>query len=443
MSIDIHPTAPRDQLSPTRPRSAAASPATADEIVVLSAAGRRAPVAWRERLALPADHEGPAAAELAGAGTIVEAMMLSTCGRFDVYAVASDADRAERELLRWIARRSGCTVEAATGRVQTLRGRAAARHVIATAAGLRSPVLGEHEILGQLRRARDRAARSGAAGPTLDRLVVEALRAGGRVRATTALGQGSASVLSVGVQLAVALCPRAGRRALVLGRSRTAAAARDRLLAAGWGVTTAADLSAPSPVGAFLRAFDVVVTCTGTSGAIVPAHALADAAAARGGAPLVVLDLSVPRDVDPRARHADGVLLYDVDALAARAAHAVASRRAGIPEAERIVDAELAYFEAWRAERMLAPTLKALRGHVRDLVVDALGDAARHGPGTEADERAVDRMVGRLLHAPTRRLREAAAGGSGAHRALLVQVLFGLDKDLADLRAGLMTVPCR
>jgi glutamyl-tRNA reductase len=451
MSTDILPTARLDhsaeQLGGASPPGAAVS---AGEIVVLSAAGTGAPVAWRERLAVDADHEGAAAAELPGTGTIVEAMVLSTCGRFEIYAVAPDTDRAERALLRWIARRSGSPVETVAGRVRTLRGRAAAHHVIATAAGLRSPVLGEHEILGQLRRARDRATRSGAAGPILDRLVVEALRAGGRVRATTAIGRGSVSVLSVGVQLVVELCPGAGRRALVLGRSRTAAAARDRLLAGGWAVTSAADL--PAPPGAFLRAFDVVVTCTGTSGTIVPAHALADAAARRGGTPLLVVDLSVPRDVDPRARLADGVLLYDVDALGALAAPAVASRRAGIPEAERIVDAELTHFEAWRADRMLAPTLKALRGHVRDLVVDALGAApsgpaagagadagagagADAGAGAGADARTVERVVGRLLHAPTRRLREAAADGSGAHRALLVQVLFGLDDDLAALRA--------
>jgi glutamyl-tRNA reductase len=418
MSADINPIAPIHD---------------ADEIVVLSAAGTHAPVQWRERLALQADREGAAAAELKAAGTIVEAMVLSTCGRFDVYAVARDAELAADELLRWVARRSGCPLEAVTDRVEILRGRAAARHVIATAAGLRSPVLGEHEILGQLRRARDRAAGSGAVGPTLDRLVMEALRAGRRARATTALGRGTVSVLSVGMQLVAALCPDAGGRALVLGQSRTAAAACDRLLASGWAVTSAAGL--PTPLGSFLEAFDVVVTCTGTGATVVPAHALADAAARRTDTPLLVVDLSVPRDVDPRARDAAGVLLYDVDALAARAAPAVASRRAGIPAAEQIVDAELDHFEAWRTDRLLAPTIKALRGHVRSLVVDALADAAPPTGTAGTDARTVDRVVGRLLHEPMRCLREAAADGSGAHRAVLVRSLLHLDDDLAGLRA--------
>jgi glutamyl-tRNA reductase len=125
------------------------------------------------------------------------------------------------------------------------------------------------------------------------------------------------------------------------------------------------------------------------------------------------------------------VLLYDVDALAARAAPAVASRRAGIPAAEQIVVAQLDRFEAWRADRMLAPTIKALRGHVRSLVVEALGDAAPCGAAAGADARTIERLVGRLLHAPTRCLRKAAADGSGAHCALLVRSLFDLEDDLA------------
>jgi glutamyl-tRNA reductase len=448
MCTDIRPTTTPDELSlgeqftPARDwraenldrqprRTAMANPPNADEIVVLSAAGPSAPVAWRERLAVHADREGAAAAELAGAGTIVEAIVVSTCGRFDVYAVAADADRAERELVQWVARRSGCPVETVAGRVQTLRGRAAARHVIATAAGLQSPVLGEHEILGQVRRARDRAARAGAAGPILDRLTVQALRAGRRVRATTALGRGSVSVLSVGMELVEALGPGAGRRALVVGRSGTASAAHDRLLTRGWAVTSAGGLSAPSPPASFLRAFDVVVTCTGTTGTIVPAHALADAAALRGGAPLVVLDLSVPRDVDPRARHVDGVLLYDVDALAARAGPAVASRRAGIADARRIVDEELDRFDAWRADRVLAPTIKALHGHVRDVLVEALGHLLPSGTAAELDAEAIERLVRRVLHTPTRRLREAVTDDRNAHYVLVVRSLFGLDADPA------------
>ncbi|MEA2467066.1 MAG: glutamyl-tRNA reductase, partial [Thermoleophilaceae bacterium] len=164
--------------------------------------------------------------------------------------------------------------------------------------------------------------------------------------------------------------------------------------------------------------------------------ALADAAAVRGGTPLVVLDLSVPRDVDPRARHTDGVLLLDVDALPAIAAPAVASRRAGVAGAKRIVDEELDRFGAWRADQMLAPTIKALRDHVRDVLVDALGDSPESGPAAEADARTVERIVGRILHTPTRRLREATTDKRGAESVRLLRWLFGVDPEPAGAATG-------
>jgi glutamyl-tRNA reductase len=178
------------------------------------------------------------------------------------------------------------------------------------------------------------------------------------------------------------------------------------------------------------------VACTGTSGHIVPADALAEAAVGRGGTPLVVLDLSVPRDVDARARLIEGVLLFDVDSLPALAAPAVESRREGVADAKRIVDEELDRFGAWRADQMLAPTIKALRDHVREVLVDALGQPAGSGPAAEAGAQTVERIVGRILHMPTRRLREAAAEGRGAESVLLLRWLFGVDGDAPDLGAG-------
>jgi glutamyl-tRNA reductase len=190
----------------------------------------------------------------------------------------------------------------------------------------------------------------------------------------------------------------------------------------GWAVTQAADLPAPRSLGSFLRDFDVIVACTGASGHLIPAQALEEAAAHRG-TPLVVLDLSMPRDVDPSARHIDGVLLFDVDALPAMAETAVASRRAGVADAKRIVDEELDRFGAWRADQILAPTIKALRNHVRDVLVDALDQS----PGAEADAATVERIVGRILHTPTRRMREATADARGAESVRLLRWLFDVD----------------
>jgi glutamyl-tRNA reductase len=136
------------------------------------------------------------------------------------------------------------------------------------------------------------------------------------------------------------------------------------------------------------------------------------------------------RDVDPAARDLDGVLLYDVDDLAAAAEHALCTRRAAVPWADAIVQAELDRFEAWRAARSLVPTIKALRAHVRRTAVDALGDVMCPGcdDGAEVDE-AFEPLFTHLLHAPTRRLRAAAADGAGDRYAEMARELFGLHDD--------------
>jgi glutamyl-tRNA reductase len=404
------------------------------ELLCLSVSHDTAPVAWRERLAVPAQAQGAAALAIVRAGAASEALVLATCGRVDTYAVAGDGDRAEAALLARLARRAGVTPVALTAPVETLRSTAAARHLIRTAAGLESSVLGEPEILGQLRRAHDRARRDGATGPVLDRLVRDALRAGRRARDETSLATGAVSVSSIATGLARTLFgDTAGRRALVVGATRTARGLGERLLADGWAVTSLPSVRtgpAPAPL---LGAFDVVATCTGTRARALPAEAMIDAAAARDDRPLLVLDLSVPRDVDPAARDLDGVLLYDVDDLGTAAEHALAARRTGIPWAEAIVEGELDRFEAWRATRSLVPTIKALRAHVRRTAIDSLGDSLGSQPDGGADvEEALERFVTHLLHAPTRRLRSAAAEGAGERYAELARELFGLGDDAGE-----------
>ena len=401
------------------------------ELVCLSVAHDTAPVAWRERLAVPAQAQGAAAVAIVRAGIAGEALVLATCSRVDTYAVAADGDRAEAALLALLAKRAGATPEALAAGVEALRGTAAARHLLLTAAGLESAVLGEPEILGQLRRAHERARRAGATGPVLDRLVRDALRAGRRARDETSLGAGAVSLSSIASGLARTLFDdTAGRRALVLGATRTARGLGGRLLADGWAVTSVPSVRTGPAVAPRLGAFDVVASATGTRARALPAEAMIDAAAARGDRPLLVLDLSVPLDVDPAARDLDGVLLYDVDDLGAAAEHALDARRTAIPWAEAIVEVELDRFEAWRATRSLVPTIKALRAHMHRTASDSLGDVlrSRHEVGAEV-EAALERMVTHLLHAPTRRLRAAAADGAGDRYAEMIRELFGLHED--------------
>jgi glutamyl-tRNA reductase len=376
-----------------------------------------APLAWRERLAVGSRAVGPVAARLARSAAGGEALVLGTCCRSEAYVMGADADRLELELLGRLARRARCSLQELATVVDVRHGTEAARHLLRTAAGLESPVLGEPEILGQVQHAHRRAAAAGATGPALEQLVAHAVRAGRRVRAETGLATGAASLTSTVAVLARGLVgDPAGRRTLVVGRTRTARAAAERLVADGWSVTIRSPGGEPGPA---LAGFDVVVACAGGNAAI-GADTLRAAGHGRGGTPLLVVDLSVPRDVDPAARGLAGILLYDVDDVAGAGEHALAARRTHVPAAEAIVEEELRGFEAWRATRALVPTIKALRAHHRRAVVGVLGDVP---------DDLVERLVTRLMHAPTARLRAAALSGLGEQWAETARELFDLGDD--------------
>jgi glutamyl-tRNA reductase len=403
-------------------RTAGGALGRVSQLVQVGVSHMTAPLPWRERLAIDGQAVGSVSAGLARSAAAREALVLATCSRVEAYLVGPDASRLELELLDGLARRAGCPVEDLATVVDVRRGTDAARHLLRTASGLESPVLGEPEILGQLRRAHRSAAAAAATGPELEQLVSHATRAGRRVRSETGLATGSASLTSTVAGLARTLVGNpGGRRAHVIGRTRTARAAAERLRADGWSVTTASVTLQGDPP----PAFDVVVACTGGGAAIAP-ETLRATARERTGAPLLVVDLSVPRDVDPGARGLPGVLLYDVDDVAVAARDALAARRAHVPAAEAIVEEELHGFAGWRATRALAPTIKALRERQRRAVRAVLG---------ELPDDVAKRLVTRLLHAPTTRLRAAAAAGDGEQLTRTARELFGLGDDEA-LRAG-------
>jgi glutamyl-tRNA reductase len=397
------------------------------ELVQVGVSHSSAPLRFRERLAIGGHAVGSVAARLARSAAAREALVLATCSRVEAYAVGPDAGRLELELLGRLARRAGCPFEELATVVDVRHGTDAARHLLRTAAGLESPVLGEPEILGQLRHAYRSAAGAAATGPALEQLVAHAVRAGRRARAETGLATGAASLSSTVAVLARGLVgDPGGRRALVIGGTRTARAAAERLRSDGWNVSTDTIAHEQEPP---LAAFDIVVACSGR-GVAIGREALRAAASGRTGTPLLVVDLSVPRDIDPGVRDLPGVLLYDVDDVAGAGQHALAARRGHVPAAEAIVEDELQGFEGWRATRALVPTIKALRAHQRRALTDVLG---------ELPDELVERLVTRLLHAPTARLREAAVSGAGEHWAQTARELFDLRGDAASGPARVST----
>jgi glutamyl-tRNA reductase len=417
------------------------------DLVAISVSHRTAPLHLRERLALSADGAVQLMGELVTAHGVDEAIALCTCHRTELYVATRDPAAARRAVLGALARVADAGESELLGHVHLLRGAQVSRHLFAVTAGLESMVLGEAEIQGQVRRSLERARAAGTAGPVTGRLFGDALSSGGRVRSRTALGRGRASVSSVAVELARdAAGSLGGRRVLVVGAGQSGAlsaraladegmevvvASRHRSRAAG----VAEDLGSAvslADVPAELERADVVFTATAAPRRLIGRDAVATAMAARAGRALVIVDLGMPRDVEPAAGELDGVTLLDLDDVDRRLDANHGQRRLHSAEAAAIVAQEEARFQAWLAGYGAAPAVAQLHEHAEAIVAQILSENdARWEDLSAADRERVGvvarTIVRRLLHEPTRRLR--AGGQASADVAL---ELFGLAPATAD-----------
>jgi glutamyl-tRNA reductase len=412
------------------------------DLVAISVSHRTAPLHLRERLALSADGATQLMAALVAAPGVDEAVALCTCHRTELYVATPDPVAARRAMLAALASLSGATEADLLGHVHVLRGAQVSRHLFAVTAGLESMVLGEAEIQGQVRRALERARAAATAGPVTGRLFGDALSSGGRVRSRTALGRGGASVSSVAVELARdAAGSLGGRRVLVVGAGQSGALSARALADEGMEVVVASrhrsraadvtgDLDNALSLGdvpAELERADVVFTATAAPGRLIGREAIEDAMAARAGRPLVIVDLGMPRDVDPAAGDVPGVTLLDLDDVDRRLDTNHSERRLHSVEAAAIVAREEARFETWLAGYGVAPVVAQLHEHAEAIVASVLSENdSRWEDLSDADRERVGIMartiVRRLLHEPTRRLR-TPEGQAGAEVAL---ELFGL-----------------
>ena len=415
------------------------------ELVLVGASHLRAPIGMRERLALSQAQAADLLAELTAGPGVDEALALSTCGRTEVYALASAPDGLESRLVAMLASRAGHEPAELMPVIRTAKGAAAVEHMHRVAAGLESMALGEAEILGQLRRAGELASEAGASGPTLARLLLSSLATGRRVRHETQIGLGRSAIASavVGITSRHLGEPLKGS-ALVIGSGDTAAKTARALRTAGLGVTLVAgrrheravELAAELGCGVaaredlprLLTEVELVVACTSAPHQLVPAAMLARAIQARRGHKLVAIDLAVPRDIDPAARALDGVRLYDLDELESELGATAARRAAAVPAAEAIVAGEVDRFMRWTGVLEVVPTIKDLRAHSESAVFEALrrSDLAAHAE-EDVLRAASQAAVTRLLHSPTLQLREAAARGDAGGLTHVVRCLFGLD----------------
>ena len=426
-------------------------------VLVVGVSHHTARLETRERLALDNAAAESLLRELVGGGAVAEGVALSTCNRTELYLAAADLDVAERAAVAVLARRAGLSVAALHALVYTHRDGAAARHLFSVASGLDSMILGEAQILGQLRRAAAMAGSAGVSGPVVERLVREAMGAGGRVRERTGIGRASVSVSSAAVELARGVIgDLSGRRVLVVGAGKSGEVTAKALSAHGVKVVVlsrcpkkAAGLAAATDggVGGGLEELDrelvnadVVLSATSAPQPVITRDDLARALAARGGRDLLVIDLAVPRDVDPAARTLDGITLFDLDDVQSRADENLEARRAHLGAASAMAADEAERFERWRAGLGAKHTVAELRQRADSIVAGLLDDNAGRWEGlTDADRDRVAMLAravaSRLLDEPTRQLKASAAASDDA--ALdAARALFGLNAGAASALAG-------
>jgi glutamyl-tRNA reductase len=415
------------------------------DLLAIGASHKTAPLALREKLALPAGRAARVLAELTEHDAIHEAVALFTCNRTELYMVTADAVEAENATLAILSRQAGLRPTELLGSLYSLRGSEAVEHLFAVTAGLDSMIVGEAEIQGQVKRAYEMALVEGVSGPVSNRLFRDALAAGKRVRTETDIARSNVSVSTVAVRLATEfLGTLEERRVLVIGAGEnaelTARALRDRgvdtLFVANRRYDRALGLAQRFGGRAVtfddmpreLEAADIVVTSTGAPHQIVGREELQFVAASRMGRPLVLIDLAVPRDIEPSVRDCPGIALYDMDDLQRAVARSMDAREAEAEEALVLVREEVDRFEEWMANLDVVPTISALRRRADEVVEQVLREnETRWESLSPADRDRVEVMaravVARLLHEPTMRLKDR----SSYRDVHAVRELFGLE----------------
>ena len=417
------------------------------EVLAIGVSHKTAQVEVRERLALSQWQVETFLNDLVAEESIDEVAAISTCNRTELYIVTRDAVAAESAALTSLARRAEIRPTELTPIIYALRNCDGARHLFRVSSGLESMVLGEAEVLGQVRTALDSATEAGTTGPLLNRLFHSALRTGKRVRTETAIGQRSMSVSTVAASLARELIGDLdGRKVVVLGAGETAELAakalaalgaetvflanrrRDRALALAQRFDGAAIVLDDLPDQ--LRKADVVIGATSSPHPIVTAAELEQVNSERNGRPLLLIDLAVPRDIEAACGDLAGVTLRDIDDLQAVVANNRSIRAAEAGLAEDIVEDEINDFAGWLGTLDAVPTIRDLHAHGQAVAESVVAEnAGRWESLTEADRERIDLLARtiaqRLLHEPTLRLRDQ---GEAAHgRIETTREIFGLD----------------
>ncbi|MCG8424939.1 MAG: glutamyl-tRNA reductase [Proteobacteria bacterium] len=428
------------------------------DLFVIGISWRTAPVALREKLAFTDDELPAALQELTASSHIDEALVLSTCNRVEVYGAtarsvpAAVVAEATSEARSFLSTSRGVAAEKLAENIYEHTEGGAVEHVFRVASALDSLVLGEAQILGQLKAAYGVALGVGATGSVLGRCLERAFGVAKRVRSETGVSRGAANVSSVAVELARRVfVDLSGKTVLVIGAGKMSALAARHLHSAGAGTilvtnrsSTKAEILAneidgvPRPwdqLDSLLTIADVVISSTGSRQPVLTPPLLKTTMKARRYRSIVIIDIAVPRDADPRIGRFDGVYLFDIDDLRRVVASNLEERAREAELAERIIAGEVEQFDKWLRSQRVVPTIRSLREHfiqVARAEVDRTLKALDGDHNPKEREKAIRRLgdviVNKLLHAPLTALK---AGDNEETEALVEATnrLFPLDSD--------------
>lgn len=417
-------------------------------VIVVGLNHRSAPVEMRERVAVPASRMVKAVHDLARRDHLAEVVLLSTCNRTEVYARCTKFHAAISDVLDFLGEQASATPEDFGEHLYTYYDDGAVAHLFGVAAGLDSMIIGEGEILGQVREAWQLAEQEGASGQSLSRLFRHAVEVGKRARTETAIGRRALSVSSAAVALAEQkMFSLRGRSVLILGAGDVAQGLARALVSAGVGDVVVANRThsravelagrvggRPVTLGELpevLTAVDVLLTATDSTEVHVERADIEAVMDRRDGSPLLVVDVAVPRDVDPGASAVPGVTLLDMDDLKEFTEASLHERRREVSRVQGIIIDELERFEMDRSRREVAPLITELRQRAEEIRtaelerfrsrLDALDPDARN-----TVEALTQGIVNKLLHEPTVRLKDSAGSARGELYADALGALFDL-----------------
>jgi len=420
------------------------------DLLVVGLSYRTAPLALRERLALPSSALPEALAGLRSAADVEEVVMLATCNRVEVWAAAQNVEAAAVQVRRRL-RELGCVSDSElSGYLYEHTGADAARHIFRVTSSLDSMVVGEVQIAGQVKEAWAAATEAGTTGRIMGRCLERAMHVAKRVRSETAIGRLASSIAAVASDLAETIFGElAGRRVLLVGSGEMGEAAARHLR--GVGATDmqicnrnperaaflARDLEATARPWAELEACltwaDIALTSTAATEPVIGTELLARVVRARRYRPLFLIDIAVPRDVEPDAAKLSNVYVYDLDALNEALAENLAQRAREAQGAEKLIQHEVNSFVSWKDGLVAVPTIRDLREHFTQAARSQEANLLSALPSLDERGRAqvraaMDGLVNRLLHAPLTALRRAGASGNGVELLSAARRLFELGR---------------